>query len=55
MIAAYKTVKGISCDKCSKMLDSAALTPTARRSKQVATADESLDTVWVALHESCLE
>ncbi|EUC36999.1 hypothetical protein COCCADRAFT_33649 [Bipolaris zeicola 26-R-13] len=55
MIAAYKIVKGISCDKCSKMLDSAALTPTARRSKQVATADESLDTVWVALHESCLD
>jgi hypothetical protein len=55
MIAAYKTIKGTSCDKCAKMLDIAALTPAARRSKKIATADESLETVWVALHESCLE
>ena len=55
MIAAYKTVKGTTCDRCKKMLDSAALPPTARRSRGVTAADESQDIAWVALHESCLE
>lgn len=54
MIVAYKTIKG-PCDKCAKLLDSAVLMPTARRSKQVATTEENFETVWVALHESCLE
>ncbi|CAE7213669.1 hypothetical protein PTNB85_07021 [Pyrenophora teres f. teres] len=53
-IAAYKTVKGTSCAKCGKLLDHAALVPTARRSKQVAAANETQETVWEALHESCL-
>jgi hypothetical protein len=55
MIAAYKTVKGTSCAKCGKLLDKSALTPTARRSKQVATVNENPDTVWMALHEACVE
>jgi hypothetical protein len=54
MIAAYKTVKGTTCDNCGKMLDNAMLTPTARRSKVVAVANETFETVWQALHESCL-
>lgn len=54
MIAAYTITKGTSCAKCGRLLDSAALIPTARRSKQVAAADESLETVWVPLHEGCL-
>lgn len=54
MIAAYKTVKGTCCAKCGKMLDGAALGTTARRSKQVVGVNESLETTWEALHESCL-
>ncbi|KAI2475355.1 Med27 domain containing protein [Pyrenophora tritici-repentis] len=54
MIAAYKTIKGTSCAKCGKLLDDAALVPTARRSKQVAAANETQETIWEALHESCL-
>jgi hypothetical protein len=54
MIAAYKTVKGNSCAKCGSLLDNRALPPTARRSKQVAAANDTTDTVWQAYHESCL-
>jgi hypothetical protein len=54
MVAAYKTVKGTSCAKCAKLLDHAAMTPTARRSKPVPGTNESTETVWEALHESCL-
>jgi uncharacterized Zn finger protein len=54
MIAAYKTVKGVSCTKCGKMLDDATLTPTARRSKQITSANDSSETVWEAWHEGCL-
>jgi hypothetical protein len=54
MITAYKTVKGSSCAKCGSLLDGRALTPTARRSKQVVAANDTTDTVWQAFHESCL-
>lgn len=54
MVIAYKTVKGNSCAKCGKLLDNAALTPTARRSKQVIGANETLEGVWEAFHEGCL-
>ncbi|KAJ8117847.1 hypothetical protein OPT61_g1048 [Boeremia exigua] len=54
MIAAYKTVKGTSCAKCGKLLDDATLIPTARRSKQITGASDTLETVWEAFHESCL-
>lgn len=54
MIVAYKSVKGTSCAKCGKTLDNAMTRPTARRSKQVAVANESTVTVWQALHESCV-
>ncbi|KAI4657134.1 uncharacterized protein J4E79_007750 [Alternaria viburni] len=54
MIAAYKTVKGTSCAKCKKLLDNSALTPTARRSKQVAGTTDALETVWEAFHEGCI-
>ncbi|KAF2025274.1 hypothetical protein EK21DRAFT_76811 [Setomelanomma holmii] len=53
MIAAYKTVKGTSCDKCVKLLDNTMMTPTARRTKQADTNQPPAIT-WVALHESCL-
>ncbi|KAF2712322.1 hypothetical protein K504DRAFT_372705 [Pleomassaria siparia CBS 279.74] len=55
MIAAYKTIKASSCAKCSKLIDNAALTPTARRSKQVAGANETQETIWEAFHEGCLD
>ena len=55
MIAAYKTVKGTCCAKCSKMIDRAALTPTARRSRQVTGVKEAPEIVWEAFHELCLE
>lgn len=54
MIVAYKTVKGSSCARCGKLLDDAALIPTARRSKQVTGANETSKTVWEAFHEGCL-
>lgn len=54
MIAAYKTVNGISCAKCGKTLDSAMMKPVARRSKQVAVTNESIGTLWEAFHESCI-
>ncbi|KAF1921057.1 mediator complex subunit 27-domain-containing protein [Ampelomyces quisqualis] len=54
MVAAYKTVKGTSCAKCKRLLDDTALTPTARRSKQVDAANDTIQTVWEAVHESCL-
>jgi hypothetical protein len=54
MIVAYKTVKGISCAKCGKLLDDTALIPTARRSRQVTGANEAVETVWEAFHEGCL-
>lgn len=54
MIAAYKTVKGTTCVKCGKLLDDATLTPTARRSKQITSSNDTLESVWEALHECCL-
>lgn len=55
MIAAYKTVKGTSCAKCGKLLDQAALVPTARRQKKPATIDDAAEEIgWEAIHESCL-
>jgi hypothetical protein len=54
MISAYKTVKGTSCAKCGRLLDDMALTPAARRSKQIAAANETTEIVWEAFHESCL-
>ncbi|KAF2133273.1 hypothetical protein P153DRAFT_381711 [Dothidotthia symphoricarpi CBS 119687] len=53
MIASYKSIKGTPCVKCKKLLDSAALTTTARRCMQVGT-NETLKVEWAALHESCL-
>ncbi|KAF2019585.1 hypothetical protein BU24DRAFT_122744 [Aaosphaeria arxii CBS 175.79] len=55
MIAAYKNVQSNSCAKCGKLLDKSALVPTARRSKQPEEANEKQETVWEALHESCLD
>jgi hypothetical protein len=55
MIAAYKTVKGISCAKCGQLLNENMMTPTARRSKQMCGANESSEIVWEAFHERCLD
>ncbi|KAF2633721.1 hypothetical protein BU25DRAFT_11720 [Macroventuria anomochaeta] len=54
MVVAYKTVKGTSCAKCGKLLDDTTLIPTARRSRQIIGANDTLETVWEALHEACL-
>lgn len=54
MIAAYKTVKGLSCAKCKQLLDKFMLTPLARRSMSTNDANEAPQTVWEAFHESCL-
>ncbi|KAH7380623.1 mediator complex subunit 27-domain-containing protein [Pyrenochaeta sp. MPI-SDFR-AT-0127] len=54
MIGAYKNVKGLSCAKCGQLLDRTMLTPTARRSRQVPSANETLEVVWEAFHEGCL-
>ncbi|KAH7077987.1 hypothetical protein BKA63DRAFT_276557 [Paraphoma chrysanthemicola] len=53
MIAAYKTVKGVSCEKCGNLLDHAMMTPTARRPKS-AVANTLNEVAWTAWHESCL-
>ncbi|KAF2473204.1 uncharacterized protein BDR25DRAFT_323796 [Lindgomyces ingoldianus] len=55
MIAAYKTTKGASCAKCSRLLDSSALAPAARRSRQVGNVNKDPELMWEAFHESCLE
>ncbi|KAF2660531.1 hypothetical protein K491DRAFT_589145 [Lophiostoma macrostomum CBS 122681] len=55
MIAAYKTVKGTTCAKCSKMLDQSVQMPTARRSKQVTADDGSQQVKWEPFHEGCIE
>jgi hypothetical protein len=54
MIAAYKTVRGISCAKCGKLLDKLAMIPTARRNRHITAANAASETSWEALHESCL-
>ncbi|KAF2191022.1 hypothetical protein K469DRAFT_558517 [Zopfia rhizophila CBS 207.26] len=54
MIAAYKDTRQAICAKCSRLLDNSALTPAARRSKQVGNANENAQTVWEAFHEGCL-
>lgn len=54
MVAAYKTVKPTACAKCAKPLDHTMLLPTARRSKQIETANNTVETVWEAFHEGCL-
>jgi hypothetical protein len=55
MIAAYKTIKGITCAICSSMLDSSGQTPIARRSKQVTADDGNEQTIWEAFHEGCID
>ncbi|KAF1837282.1 hypothetical protein BDW02DRAFT_157558 [Decorospora gaudefroyi] len=55
MIAAYKTVEGTSCAKCGKLLDNSAMTPTARRNKQIDSTGGAAKTTWEAFHEDCLE
>ncbi|KAF2788479.1 hypothetical protein K505DRAFT_366434 [Melanomma pulvis-pyrius CBS 109.77] len=55
MIAAYKNIKGTSCAKCSRLIDNAALIPTARRSKQIIGANGTPEIVWEAFHEGCLD
>ncbi|KAF2425239.1 hypothetical protein EJ08DRAFT_700468 [Tothia fuscella] len=54
MIAAYKDLREAKCDKCKELLDDFAMTPAARRSKMVKSKGKGDQTVWVALHESCL-
>ncbi|KAH6616732.1 hypothetical protein C7974DRAFT_51087 [Boeremia exigua] len=54
MIVAYKTVKGTSCARCTKLLDDTTLIPTARRNKHITGANDTLETVWEAFHEGCL-
>lgn len=55
MITAYKTVKALSCAKCSKMFDNTMSVPTARRSQTVVKDTESSEIEWRAFHEGCLE
>lgn len=54
MIAAYTNARTAKCAKCGKLLDRAALSPAARRSKQSTSIDESQKTVWEPFHEGCL-
>jgi hypothetical protein len=54
MIAAYKDLREAKCDKCKKLLDSFAITPAARRSRVVKDTKDIEETIWVALHESCI-
>ncbi|OAG08209.1 uncharacterized protein CC84DRAFT_1214733 [Paraphaeosphaeria sporulosa] len=54
MIAAYKTVKGLQCAKCKKMLDDDTTKPIARRCRQATGASETSETVWEPFHEGCL-
>ncbi|OCK85828.1 hypothetical protein K432DRAFT_286118, partial [Lepidopterella palustris CBS 459.81] len=54
MIAAYTDSRRAICAKCNKLLDGSALTPAARRSKQVENSNGSNDTIWEAFHEGCL-
>lgn len=54
MVAAYKDLREAKCDKCKELLDKFAMTPAARRKKEVRGAKGEEDDVWVALHESCL-
>ncbi|KAF1978498.1 hypothetical protein BU23DRAFT_564085 [Bimuria novae-zelandiae CBS 107.79] len=55
MIAAYKMVKGLRCAKCECMLDDDTTKPIARRSRQIAGANETSETVWEPFHEGCLD
>lgn len=55
MIAAYRTVKDITCAKCKKLYDEETVKPFARRSRQIPGANEETETVWEAFHESCLD
>lgn len=54
MIAAYTNTRTAKCAKCGKLLDNAALSPAARRSKQATNADGNQQTVWEPFHEACL-
>ncbi|KAL5393154.1 hypothetical protein PMIN04_005451 [Paraphaeosphaeria minitans] len=54
MIAAYKTVRGLQCVKCKRMLDDDTTKPIARRCRQTASANETSETVWEPFHEGCL-
>jgi hypothetical protein len=54
MIEAYKDLREAKCDKCKELLDNFAITPAARRSKIVKDAEGVDETVWIALHDSCL-
>lgn len=55
MIAAYKTVKGSTCAKCEKLLDSSAEIPTARRRKELTDDNGATETIWEAFHEGCID
>ncbi|KAF2444919.1 hypothetical protein P171DRAFT_485000 [Karstenula rhodostoma CBS 690.94] len=54
MIAAYKTVRGLQCAKCNRMLDDDTTKPIARRCRQATGANETSETVWEPFHEGCL-
>jgi hypothetical protein len=54
MIAAYKDLREAKCDQCKELLDNFAITSAARRSIVVKNTKGIDETVWVALHESCL-
>jgi hypothetical protein len=54
MIAAYKTVRGLHCAKCKRMLDDDTTKPVARRCRQAIGVNEMPETVWEPFHEGCL-
>lgn len=54
MIAAYTNTRTAKCTKCGKLLDNAALSPAARRSKKTANGDGNKQITWEPIHEGCL-
>ncbi|KAI9659939.1 MAG: hypothetical protein M1821_001291 [Bathelium mastoideum] len=54
MIAAYKDARQAPCMACGSLLDKAAQTPPARRSKTIKTEDGKSQEVWEAFHEGCI-
>ncbi|KAF2205003.1 hypothetical protein GQ43DRAFT_363352 [Delitschia confertaspora ATCC 74209] len=53
MIAAYTNMNQV-CAKCSRRVDGSAMTPPARRSRQVDDPNGNPMTVWENFHEDCL-
>jgi hypothetical protein len=55
MIVAYKIVKSPVCAKCGKLYDTESIRPMARRERKVDAADVKAETIWEAIHESCVD